>query len=354
MKIILAINPGSTSTKIAVYHDKEAIITGSLDHPISEIRKFEQIGDQLEFRKKVILDFLKSNNISLNSLDAIVGRGGLLPPVKSGAYKVNDLMIDRLKNRPIAEHASNLGAIIAYDISRKLDIDSYIYDSVTVDELNDIARISGIPLMERVSISHALNSRAMAHKYAGKIGKKYEELNLIVAHLGGGITISVHEKGSMIDIISDIEGPFSPERSGVIPCDKLIDLCYSGLYDIRTVKKMLRGNGGLSAYLGTSDARQVEKRIEEGDSNARLVYQAMAYQVAKGIGELSTVVKGEVDAVILTGGIAFSKMLTNWIIESVSFISQVEVLAGENELESLAHGLLRVLNGEEEANTYLE
>ncbi|MFA9422097.1 MAG: butyrate kinase, partial [Sedimentibacter sp.] len=346
--------PGSTSTKVAVYADEQVMIVETLDHPVNEIRKFEHIQDQFDFRKNVILDFLKVNGISLESLDAIVGRGGLLPPVKSGAYKVNDVMIDRLKNRPIVEHASNLGAIIAYEIAEKLGIEAYIYDSVAVDELSDIARISGMPIIARTSLSHALNSRAMAHKYAHKIGKKYEEMNLIVAHLGGGISVTVHEKGYMTDLNSDDEGPFSPERSGRVPCGKLVDLCFSGEYDRKTLKKMLRGNGGLTAYLGTVDAREVENMIKEGNIEAALVYEAMAYQVAKAIGELSTVLKGEVDAIILTGGIAYSDMMTNWIKERVSFIAPVEVLAGENELEALAHGILRVLNGEEEWKTYVE
>ncbi|MDY0235021.1 MAG: butyrate kinase [Gudongella sp.] len=354
MKRLLTINPGSTSTKVGVYEDEQVVIVKTLDHPVSEIQKFEHVQDQFDFRENVILDFLKANDISLESLDAIVGRGGLLPPVKSGAYKVNELMIDRLKNRPIVEHASNLGAIIAYEIAGKLGIDAYIYDSVAVDELTDIARISGMPIIERLSLSHALNSRAMAHKYADKIGKKYEDLNLIVAHLGGGISVTVHEKGSMTDVSSDDEGSFSPERSGRVPCNKLIDLCYSGEYDKKAMKKMLRGKGGLSGYLGTVDAREVEKMIEEGDSKAELVYEAMAYQVSKAIGELATVLKGDVDAIILTGGIAYSDMMTNWIKERVSFIAPVEVLAGENELEALAHGILRVLNGQEKARTYVE
>lgn len=354
MKRLLAINPGSTSTKVAVYADKQVLIVETLDHPVNEIRKFERIQDQFDFRKNVILDFLKANDIALETLDAIVGRGGLLPPVKSGAYKVNEAMIDRLKNRPIVEHASNLGALIAYEIAEKLEIEAYIYDSVAVDELSAIARISGMPLIARASLSHALNSRAMAHKYAEKIGKKYEEMNLIVAHLGGGITVSVHEKGSMTDLNSDDEGPFSPERAGRVPCNLLVDLCYSGQYDKKTMKKMLRGNGGLTAYLGTVDAREVEKMIEEGNTEAALVYEAMAYQVAKAIGELSTVLKGEVDAIILTGGIAYSKKITDWIKERVAFIAPVEVFAGENELEALVLGTLRVLNGEEEARTYVE
>lgn len=354
MKRILTINPGSTSTKVALYADKEVIFVETLDHPVNELQKYEHVQDQFDFRKNVIIALLKENDISLDSLDAIVGRGGLLPPVKSGAYKVNDIMVDRLKNNPVVEHASNLGALIAYEIAEKLGIGAYIYDSVAVDELSDIARISGMPAISRMSLSHALNARAMAHKVAEKTGKKYEEMNLIVAHLGGGISVSAHEKGRMIDISSDDEGPFSPERAGRVPCNKLIDLCYSGQYDRKTMKKMLRGNGGLSAYLGTLDAREAEKMIAEGNQEAKIVYEAMAYQVAKAIGELAAVLKGDVDAIILTGGIAYSKKMTGWISERVAFIAPVEILAGENELESLAFGTLRVLNGEEEARIYTE
>jgi len=354
MKRILAINPGSTSTKVALYADKKVLVVETLDHQVSEIQKFEHVQDQYEFRKNVILELLKENGISLESLDAVVGRGGMLPPVKSGAYKVNEEMVDRLKNRPVVEHASNLGALIAYEIAESIGVDAYIYDSVAVDELSDIARISGMPTISRISLSHALNARAMAHRYAEKVGKKYEEMNLIIAHLGGGISVSAHQEGSMIDLNSDDEGPFSPERAGRVPCNKLIDLCYSGKYDRKTMKKMLRGKGGLGAYLGTVDAREVETMIKQGNQEAALVYEAMSYQVAKAIGELATVLKGKVDAIILTGGISYSEMVTDWISERVSFIAPVEVLAGENELESLAFGTLRVLDGEEEARTYID
>jgi butyrate kinase len=330
------------------------IFVETINHTVNEIKKYEHIQDQFGFRKDLIIDLLKKNDIALESLDAIVGRGGLLPPVKAGAYKVNEIMVNRLKNCPVVEHASNLGALIAYEIGGKLGIEAYIYDSVAVDEMTDIARISGMPVIPRTSLSHALNSRAMAHKLAEKFGKKYEDLNLIVAHLGGGISVTAHKKGKIIDLSSDDEGAFSPERSGRVPCNKLTDLCYSGKYDKKTMKKMLRGNGGLSAYLGTVDAREVENMIQEGNVEAKIVYEAMAYQVSKSIGELSTVLRGKVDAVILTGGIAYSKIITDWITESVSFIGPVEILAGENELESLAFGALRVLNGEEEAKIYTE
>lgn len=354
MKRILAINPGSTSTKVAIYADKDVIFVETLNHPANEIQKYEHVQDQFDFRKNVIIDLLNKNNITLESLDAVVGRGGLLPPVKSGAYRVNDVMVNRLKNCPVVEHASNLGALIAYEIAEKQGIEAFIYDSVAVDEITDVARISGMPVIPRMSLSHALNARAMAHKFAEKTEKKYEEMNLIVAHLGGGISVTAHKNGKMIDLSSDDEGAFSPERAGRVPCNKLIDLCYSGKYDKKTMKKMLRGNGGLSAYLGTVDAREVEKMIEDGNLEAKLVYEAMAYQVSKAIGELSTVLKGKIDAIILTGGIAYSKRMTDLISDSVSFLGHIEILAGENELESLAFGALRVLSGEEEAKTYTE
>ncbi len=351
---ILAINPGSTSTKIAVYDNEKQLLVKAINHKIEDLEVYERIQDQFEMRKNEVLKYLKENDIDLNSINAIVGRGGLLPPVKSGAYLVNEEMIDRLVNRPILEHASNLGAIIAYEISKPLGINAYIYDSVSVDELTDVARLSGIKDMDRDCLSHALNSRAMAIKYAKNNNKKYEELNLIVAHLGGGISLSIHEKGKMVDIVSDDEGPFSPERSGRVPCKKLIDRCFSGNYTHREMLKTIRGKGGISSYLGTIDVRKVEEMINEGNENAKLVHDAMTYQIAKGIGELATVVCGNVDAIILTGGMAYSKLITDNIKKRVEFISEVCVIPGENELEALSLGILRVLRKEEDAKTYSE
>lgn len=351
---ILAINPGSTSTKIAIYEDERELFTATLDHPVEEIEKYDNIQDQFEMRKDVVLSFLKEKGFNINELSAVVGRGGMLPPVKSGAYEVNELMLKTLKEKPYMEHASNLGAPIAYEIAKVAGVKAYIYDSVRTDELNDIARISGMPDIPRTSTSHVLNTRAMAIKLAKKMGKKYEDMNFIVAHLGGGISINVHQKGQIVDLISDDEGPFSPESAGRVPCRKLIELCYSGKFDKRTMLKKLRGNGGIKAYLGIIDAREVEKLIEKGDEKARLIYEAMAYQVAKGIGELATVVEGKVDFIILTGGISYSKMLTNWIKKRVEFIAPVEIMPGENEMESLAYGILRVLRGEEKSRVYTE
>ncbi|MDF2558357.1 MAG: butyrate kinase [Bacillales bacterium] len=351
---ILAINPGSTSTKIAVYENDKEIFCKTLSHSEDELEKYSRIQDQFEMRKEAVLQLLQENGFNVENLCAVVGRGGLLPPVKSGAYIVNDKMIDRLKNNPIIEHASNLGALIAYEIASSIGKIAYIYDSVCVDELHELARISGMPDLPRRSAVHALNSRAMAMKVADKVGKSYSEMNLIVAHLGGGISISLHEKGRMVDIVSDDEGPFSPERAGRVPCQLLIDLCYSGKFNEREVNKKLRGNGGLKAYLGTTDAREIERRIDDGDEYAKLVYEAMAYQVAKGIGELATVVDGKIDAIVLTGGIAYSDTLTSWIRKRVAFIAPVEIIPGENEMESLARGVLRVLSGEEVAREYKE
>lgn len=349
---ILAINPGSTSTKIAIYEDERELFTTSLEHSPEEIEKYDSIQDQFEMRRDAVLNFLEEKGFDIRELAAVVGRGGMLPPVKTGAYEVNELMLKTLRERPYMEHASNLGAPIAYEIAKAAGVKAYIYDSVRADEMTDIARISGMPDIPRMSTSHVLNTRAVAMKVAKKYGKRYDEMNFVVAHLGGGISLNVHEKGRIVDIVSDDEGAFSPEGSGRVPCRLLIELCYSGKYDKKAMLKKLRGNGGLKAYLGTTDARKVERMIEAGNEKARLVYEALAYQVAKNIGELATVVSGKVDAIILTGGLAHSKMLTSWIIKRVEFIAPVEIVAGENEMESLAYGILRVLRGEEEARIY--
>ncbi len=351
---ILAINPGSTSTKISLYENEYEIFTKKFEHPLEIIEKYDSVEEQLKMRKQLVIEFLKEKGVDIKKLSAVVARGGMLPPVKSGAYIINDLMIDRVLNRPVMEHASNYAAPIAYDIAKEAGVESYIYDCVVTDELTDIARISGMPELPRTSTSHVLNTRAMAIKAAGERGKKYDDMNIIVAHLGGGISINLHVGGKIVDLVSDDEGPFSPERAGRVPCRELINLCYSGKYDKKTMQRKLRGNGGLKAYLNTIDAREVENMISDGNEKAKLVYEAMAYQVAKGIGELSTVAEGNVDLIILTGGIAYSKLLTDLIVKRVGFIASVEILAVENELEALALGALRVLNGEERAKEYTE
>ncbi|NLY84824.1 MAG: butyrate kinase [Tissierellia bacterium] len=351
---LLVINPGSTSTKIAVFDDENIIFEETLRHSTEEICSFNRIYDQLEFRKGIILNALEKNNISLESLDAIIGRGGLLKPIEGGTYEINEAMLEDLKSGFRGEHASNLGGILAYDIAKDLNIRSFIVDPVVVDELQDVARISGLKGIERVSIFHALNQKAVARKHAKSLGKKYEELNLIVAHLGGGVSVGAHEKGKVIDVPNALngEGPFSPERAGGLPVGQLIELCFSGKYTKEEIKKMIVGNGGIVSYLGTNDAREVSKRIKEGDKEAELIYYAMAYQVSKEIGACAAVLKGNVDGILITGGIAYDEEFTSWIEERVKFIAPVTIYPGEDELAALAQGGLRVLKGEEEAKIY--
>jgi len=351
---ILAINPGSTSTKIALYSGESMVFTKTIDHSPEELNKFNNIADQFDYRKDIILEVLKKRGCELTELSAVVGRGGILPPVESGAYKINKDMVDRLKNNPVVEHASNLGALIANAIAETLGIPGFIYDSVSVDQLEPVARVSGMAGIERSSTFHALNSRAMAIKVAEGLGKKYEDLNFIVAHLGGGISLSAHKKGKAVDIIADDEGPFSPERAGRVPCKKLIDICYSGDYDKRTMHRKLRGNGGVNSYFGTNDMRVLERMVKDGNQEAALIYEAMAYQIAKGIGELSAVLCGDVCAIIITGGIAHSKDFVSLIEKRISFIAPVEVMPGENEMEGLALGALRVLENKEIAKEYID
>lgn len=352
MNKILVINPGSTSTKIGLYEDEKLIFTHSLDHGVDEIQGFKTINDQYNMRYKAILRVLEEKEVNIEEIKSIVGRGGPVAPLSSGAYMLDENLVDKLRNNPMIQHASLLGGIIAYEMAKDLGIPSYIYDAVSTDEMHDIARLSGIKEIERKSLVHTLNMRAVGIKVGKELGKKYEDLNLIVAHLGGGLSISVHEKGKMVDVISDDEGAFSPERSGRLPARDLVKLSYEN--DIELVNKLISGKGGLVSYLGTNDAREVSKMIKKGDEYAEKVYKAMAYQIAKGIGELATVVKGKVDAIIITGGMAYSEMLTSWIKERVEFIAPVKIVPGENELESLAMGGLRILRGEEKVHKFQE
>lgn len=347
---ILAINPGSTSTKVAVYEDEKELHKKNIEHPTSEIEKYAEIIDQYEFRYKQIIDFLNEVGIKPEDLAATVGRGGMLPPVKSGAYQVNEEMVDYFKYKSAIKHASNLGGVIAYAIANPLGKPAYIYDSVAVDEFPDIARISGLKEAPRISVGHALNMRAAAIKCATEMGKAYSDINLVVAHLGGGISVSTHEKGKMVELITDDEGPFSPERCGMIAGKDIINMCYEN--DKATMKKKLKGKGGLVSYFDTNDTIAITKRMEEGDKECELVLKAMAYQIAKAIGECATVVNGKVDAVVITGGIAYSKYISGWVTERTEFIAPVKVLPGENELEALSQGTLRVLKGEEKAHEF--
>ncbi len=352
---LLVINPGSTSTKIGVFNNEELVLEETLRHSNEELANYSTVFEQYQFRKNIILDILKEKGIEIKELSAVVGRGGLLKPIPGGTYRVNEEMLKELKECIRGEHASNLGGAIANEIASQLGIPSYIVDPVVVDELDDIARVSGMPEIQRISIFHALNQKAVARRFARDNDKSYEELNLIVAHLGGGISVGAHKNGKVVDVNNalDGEGPFSPERSGGLPVGDLVKLCYSGKYTLAEMKKKIKGCGGLVAYLGTNDARVVCQMIEDGDKNARLVYEAMAYQVAKEIGSMSTVLEGQVDGIILTGGIAYDAMFTAWIKERVDFIADVTVYPGEDELIALAEGGLRVLRGEEQAKEYL-
>lgn len=351
---ILAVNPGSTSTKIAFYEDENRLWSRSIEHSRESLAAYPSVYDQFEMRKELVLSAIEDEGVAPSDLSAVVGRGGLLPPVHAGAYRVNELMIETLRERPVNEHASNLGAAIADAIARPLGIPAFIYDPVTVDEMEPIARITGLPEMRRPGQGHNLNMRAAALRYASGESKEYKNLNLIVAHLGGGITLSLHRNGRMIDMISDDEGPFSPERAGGLPGFQLIRMATSGQYDYQTLMKKVQRQGGITAHLGTSDIREVERKIDEGDEKAALILEAMAHNVAKNIGKLAVVVRGEVDAIILTGGIAASKRIVDWIEERVAFIAPVAVFPGENEMEALALGALRVLRGEERADEYTE
>lgn len=346
---VLCINPGSTSTKIAVYRGSSSLFQTNISHSEEEIAQYSRITDQFSFRKDAILKALNDNNIDIQCIEVVMGRGGLIKPVPSGVFEVNEALRHDLQNSPIGEHASNLGGLISKDIALSLpNAKAYIADPVVVDELDDIARISGHPEFSRVSIYHALNQKAIAREYARIHNKKYEDYNLIVAHMGGGITVGAHRKGKVVDVNQglDGEGPFSPERSGTLPVGQLINKCYSGEYSRDEMKKMAVGRGGLVAYFGTNNARKIEQMALAGDERTKLIYEAMAYQVAKNIGSMYTVLKGEVDAIILTGGIAYSNYFTNLISERVFKLAPVHVYPGEDEMKALAMNGMMVLKGE--------
>ncbi|MCY8201191.1 butyrate kinase [Bacillus subtilis] len=353
-KRILTINPGSTSTKIGVFHNERSIFEKTLRHNIEELQRFDRIIDQYEFRKNHILETLHEQGINISKFDAVCARGGLLRPIEGGTYVVNDEMIEDLKSGYAGQHASNLGGIIAREIADGLNIPSYIVDPVVVDEMSVLAKVSGMPEIERKSIFHALNQKAVARKAAASLGKRYENMKMIITHMGGGITIGVHDRGRVVDVNNGLhgEGPFTPERAGTVPAGDLVDLCFSGEYTKEEIMKKLVGTGGLLGYLGTNDAVKVEQMIQGGDEKARFIYDAMAYQVAKEIGAASAALKGEVEAIVLTGGLAYGKSFVSAIRSYIDWISDVLVYPGENELQSLAQGALRVLQGEEQSKQY--
>ena len=350
---ILAINPGSTSTKIAVYTNEQIDFEQVIRHSTTELKAFAKVCDQYDYRLKLVEAALADHNIKVNQLAAVVGRGGPLKPLASGTYAVNDVMAEDLIIGVQTEHASNLGGLLARGIASQVQIPAFIVDPVSVDEFEPLARITGLPEISRRSLFHALNMKAVAHRVAKETGKEYTALTLILVHLGGGISVGIQRGGRMIDVSNPNDlGPFSPERAGSLPSYGLVNMCFSGKYSRDDINKKLVGHGGLVAHLGTNDGREVESRIANGDTKAALIYEAMAYQVAKEIGAMATVVNGALDAIVLTGGLAHSTMLVKMITDRVKFINQVLVYPGEDELQALVEGALRVLRGEEAAKIY--
>lgn len=349
---ILVINPGSTSTKVAVFEDENAVFTKSISHDAAELAQYKEIHEQMPMRKALILEVLKENNIE-PVFDAVIGRGGLTPAIPAGVYSVNDRMVHDV-TYTTHHHASNLGCILAREIANGCGAPSFIADPVVVDELDERSRTTGSPLLPRTAIWHALNQRAIARRHAKEVGKKFEELDLIVVHLGGGVTVACHQHGRAIDVNNglDGEGAFSPERAGTLPAGDLVELCFSGKYTKGEVKKMIAGKGGLVAHLGTNDSREIEQRIADGDKHAKEVYDAMSYQIAKSVAALSVRLQGKIDGILFTGGMARSTYLMDDFKNYLSWLAPIYVYPGENEMEALALNALGVLRGELEAKEY--
>ena len=353
---IMVINPGSTSTKLAVFEDTKEFLRQNISHTAEELAQFPNVIEQLEYRFSGVKEFLDQNNFAIGEFNAIAARGGLLKPIPSGTYLVNENMLNELKSQCYGSHASNLGALLADRLAKEAGVPAFIVDPIVVDELDPIARITGRPEIVKKSIFHALNHKAVAKRFAKQIGRSYENLNLIVAHLGGGITVGCHKNGRIVEVNNglDGEGPFSPERAGTVQAKQFGELVFKQGWNSEEISRVLAGEGGLVAHLGTSDAREVEKMIALGDENARLIYEAMIYQISKYIAAAAIPVYGKVDYIILTGGIAYSEYLTQKIIEYVEFIAPVVVMPGEDELQALAEGAFRVLSGQEKAKEYVD
>ena len=355
MHRVLAINPGSTSTKFAVYFEDECVFRKTIRHPLEQLLRYKNVIDQFDLRKGIIIEALQEEGIEVDSIKYIIGRGGLTYPLESGVYRVNNQMIKHLREGVLGYHASNLGPILADYIALQIPgAQAFMADPVVTDELDNVARFAGHPKFERRSIFHALNLKATARVHARKVGKHYKELNLIIAHLGGGISVGAHRKGRVVDVNNalDGEGCFSPERSGTLPAGQLIDLCLSGKYNRDQIRRMVVGEGGFVAYLGTNDALEVEKRVASGDKRAAEIQEALFYQVAKMIGEMAVVLSGNVDGILLTGGLAFNNSLVDYISKKTAFIADVFVYPGEDELEALAKNGLLAARGEVEIKEY--
>ncbi len=350
---VLAINPGSTSTKLAVFRGEEKLFGKNLSHSAEELAPFHRIVEQRDFRFHAILTFLQENSFDPKNLDAVVGRGGLLPPLESGTYEVNIEMLEALQTARL-EHASNLGAGLARDVAAIAGVPALIVDPVVVDEMVEEARVTGIPEIRRVSIFHALNQKAAARLAAQQLNKKYQDCNLIVVHLGGGISVGAHRQGRVIDVNNALngDGPFAPERAGSLPAWGLLEWAQQHQFDLAKLRKKLTGQGGIVAHLAINDMRQVEELVKKGDAGVTAIYRAMAYNVAKWIGAMAVVLEGRIDATVLTGGIAYDKLFISWIQEKIDFLAPVIVLPGEDEMTALCQGALRVLRGEEPAKQW--
>lgn len=353
-KTILIINPGSTSTKVGIFSDGEMKVSVSVKHADEELRAFATIWDQYDYRKDAILGVLHDNDLSLDDIDAIACRGGNVKPLPGGIYRICPKMIEDMKSGLYGAHPINVGGLVAFDLGNQYGIPVLTADPPMTDELCTSARYSGIPQIARQSSFHALNQKATARKIATGLGRKYEEVNLIVVHLGGGISVGAHKKGKIIEVNNalDGDGAFSPERAGTLPAGDLVKLCFSGEFSKEQILKLLTGRGGLYAYLGTTNAVEIEKRIGEGDQKAAEVYEAMAYQVAKEVGACTTVLEGEIDAIALTGSLVYSRILLDSLLKKISFIAPVLLNPGENEMEALADAAMRYFNNEEELSVY--
>lgn len=352
--IILVINPGSTSTKIAIFKGKECLFEQNIHHAYDKLKTFKCIMDQYKFRRDTIIDSLQHRGFSLDMINVVAARGGFLRPIPGGTYHITKKMVDELKSRAIADHAANLGIPLAFYFMKKHRIPGFTTDPVVVDELSPVARISGYEGIERKSYCHCLSIKETVRKVCKRLGVKYSKVNLIIAHLGGGISISAHWKGKMVDVNNAFlgEGPFSPQRAGTLPLSALIDMCYHSNLTEEEVKSKLSKSGGLISYLGTDDAITIEKEIMKGDRKAKLVYQAMAYQISKYIAAMAAALNGKVTSISITGDLARSKLLTVWIKKRISFIAPVLIFPGEDEMKALAEGALRVLSGEEKPRIY--
>jgi len=351
---ILIINPGSTSTKVSIFHNENEAFHRTYTHRIDELKPFKRIAEQAEFRLKLVRDFLHESGTASENLDAVIGRGGLLRPLEGGVYLVGQSMLDDLISGRYGEHPCNLGAILAREVAKSSGCPAFIADPVVVDEMIEVARISGLPEIRRRSIFHALNQKSVAREVARKLGRQYEDCNFIVAHMGGGISVGAHQRGRVVDVNNalDGDGPFSPERAGGLPSGDLIRICFSGRYTLEEMLQRICGAGGLVAYRGSNSFKELKEAAARGDGSARLLYEACAYRVSQEIYKHGATLKGEVDRIILTGGLATDETFVGMIYERVSHLAEVEVIPGEREMVSLASAALRVLRGEEKAKEY--